>query len=309
MSTSVFSHLRFRTLLVLSIVAVSGLLLLSVQKTFAVTSGSGSIGIEGTISSPPPTQGATITLPRDGQSFTNIPITVSGLCPDGLLVKLFKNNVFAGSVQCVKGSYSIVTDLFSGQNELIARVYDALDQPGPDSNKVTVSFVDNKKGAASRITLTSNYAKRGANPNEELVWPIIISGGIGPYAISVDWGDGSTPDLISQEFPGTFNIKHIYESPGVYNIIIKGTDKDGVVAYLQLVGVANGPLSQDSTGSNSGTRKDAGQSNTGATTPKTKILWQPAALTIPFVVSTFWLGKKYELRMLRKKIERGDRPF
>ncbi len=275
----------------------------------AQTSGSGSIGIEGTISSPPPSQGATISLPRDGQSFTDIPVTVSGLCPDGLLVKLFKNNVFAGSAHCTNGSYTIIIDLFGGQNELIARVYDALDQPGPDSNRVTVSFSDNRQGAASRVTLTSNFAKRGANPGEELLWPIILSGGIGPYAISVDWGDGSTPDLISQQFPGTFNIKHKYESPGVYNIVIKATDKDGGVAYLQLVGIGNGPLSQD-TGQAGSNGQNAGQDNGGGNaTPKTKILWQPAALTIPFVISTFWLGKKYELRVLRKKIERGDRPF
>ncbi len=269
---------------------------------------SGAVGIEGRLPSPPPTQGATISLPRDGQAFSTNPVTVSGLCPNDLLVKLFKNNVFAGAVNCKNGSYTIIIDLFGGQNELIARVYDALDQPGPDSNKVTVSFTDNIRGAASKVTLTSNYAKRGANPKQELVWPIILSGGIGPYAISVDWGDGTTPDLISQQYPGTFNIKHIYDSPGVYNIVIKATDKDGGVAYLQLVGVANGPLSQDN---NAGNAKNAGQDNGGSgnSAPKTKILWQPAALTIPFVISTFWLGKKYELRVLRKKIERGDRPF
>ncbi len=156
------------------------------------------------------------------------------------------------------------------------------------------------------MTLTSNFAKRGANPKEELVWPIILSGGIGPYAISVDWGDGTPPDLISQQFPGTINIKHVYDSPGVYNIVIKATDKDGGVAYLQLVGIANGPLSQENGGASGSTGEGSG-TDTG--TPKTRIVWQPAALAIPFVFSTFWLGKKYELRMLRNKIERGERPF
>ena len=262
-----------------------------------------SVGIQGKIPSPPPTTGATISIPRNGQTFTDIPVTVSGICPDGLLVKIFKNNVFAGSVQCTGGSYSIIIDLFSGQNELIARVYDALDQPGPDSNKIIAIFVDNRVGARSRVTLTSNFAKRGANPGQELEWPIILSGGIGPYAISVDWGDGKTPDLISQEFPGTINIKHVYDSPGVYNIIVKATDRDGGVAYLQLVGIANGPLSQENGGG------AATSENIDASVTKTRIIWQPAALAIPFVFSTFWLGKKYELRMLRNKIERGERPF
>ena len=264
----------------------------------------GSVGLEGRISSPAPTQAATISIPRSGQTFNTLPVTVSGLCPNGLLVKLFKNNVFAGSVQCTSGSYSLIIDLFDGQNELIARVYDALDQAGPDSNIVNVNYNADKPGFVGRVSLTTTIAKKGANPGQVLTWPITVSGGDSPYAISVDWGDGKTPDLISQAFPGAFNIQHVYDNPGVYNIIVKATDKNGGVAYLQLVGVGNGPLGQDT---GSGTDKDA----TGAagTNQKVKILWQPAALLIPFIVSTFWLGKRHQLHVLKKKIEAGDRPF
>ena len=262
----------------------------------------GSVGIEGRLSSPPPSTGATISVPSNGQGFNNLPITVSGLCPGDVLVKLFKNNVFAGSVQCKDGSYSILIDLFNGQNELVARVYDALDQAGPDSNTVTVFYTDTRAGTASRVLLTTNFAKRGANPGQTLTWPIIISGGTGPYAVSVDWGDGKTPDLISQPIPGTFEIKHVYDTPGVYNIVVKATDKNGGVAFLQLVGVANGALSQDNGGEGEG-------DGAAATTPQARILWQPAAILIPLIASTFWLGKKYELKMLRKKIEQGERPF
>lgn len=261
----------------------------------------GAIGVQGTLSSPPPTTGATIAVPVNGQGFNSLPITVSGLCPDDLLVKVFKNNVFAGSVMCSGGSYSLIIDLFNGQNELVARVYDALDQAGPDSNIVTVVYTDTRQGTASRVSLTSNFAKRGANPGQTLVWPIIISGGEGPYAVSVDWGDGKPPDLLSQPFPGTFDIKHVYDSPGIYNIIIKATDRNGGIAFLQLVGVANGPLSQDNGGE--------GGDGAGTTAAQIRILWQPAAIMIPLILSTFWLGKKYELKVLKKKIEQGERPF
>lgn len=265
----------------------------------------GSVGLQGQISSPPPTTGATISLPRPGQTFTTLPIDVSGICPKGLLIKLFKNNVFSGSQQCDSGSFSIKIDLFTGTNDLIARVFDALDQAGPDSSTVTVSFNDSKQGTGSRTTLTSNYAKRGANPGETLTWPIILSGGEGPYAVSIDWGDGKAPDLKSQQFPGSFDIQHKYDSPGVYNIIVKATDKNGTSAFLQLVGVANGALGQDS-GAASNAKKDANSNNAS---PKAKIIWQPAAFVIPFIFFTFWLGKRYELKTLKKKIERGDRPF
>jgi hypothetical protein len=133
-----------------------------------------------------------------------------------------------------------------------------------------------------------------------LTWPIIISGGSGPYAVSVDWGDGKPPDLLSQPFPGTFDIKHVYDSPGIYNIIVKATDRDGGTAYLQLVGIANGALSQDN---------GQGSGGAGTTKPQIRLLWQPAAILIPFIISTFWLGKKYELHVIRKKIEHGERPF
>jgi len=261
----------------------------------------GSVGIEGKISAPAPTTPATISIPRSGQAFSTLPVTVSGLCPNGLLIKLFKNNVFAGSVQCNNGSFSMIIDLFDGQNDLVARVYDALDQAGPDSNTVTVTYRSDKPTFSGRVSLTSTIAKKGANPGEVLTWPITISDGDSPYAVSVDWGDGKTPDLISQAFPGTFNIQHVYDNPGVYNIIIKATDKNGGVAYLQLVGVANGPLSQESAEA----KKDDNQ----ITVQKTTVLWQPAAILLPFILTTFWLGKRHELHILKKKIERGERPF
>lgn len=261
---------------------------------------SGSVGLQGIIASPPPTQGATITIPTNGQVFNSIPITVGGLCPNGLLVKVYKNNVFAGSVQCTSGSYSLQIDLFSGANELVARVFDNLDQPGPDSNKVTVTFNDSRPGAGSRVSLSSIYAKRGANPGETLTWPIQLTGGRGPYAVSVDWGDGKAPDLKSLQFPGTFNIEHIYDNSGVYKIVVKATDADGVTAYLQLVGVGNGAAGQ-------GNQTSINVQPT--LTPKTRILWEPAVLSIPLLLSSFWLGKRYERRMLRKRIELGENPF
>ncbi len=192
---------------------------------------SGSIGVEGRISSDPPKIGATIVSPSSGRVFTEIPIVVTGSCPKNTTVKLFKNNVFSGSANCVNGSYSITIDLFSGQNDLVARVYDSLDQAGPDSNTVTITFNDDRSSLfGPRVTLTSNYAKRGASPGEKIIFPIILSGGTGPYAFSVDWGDGKAPDLLTQEFPGVVSLEHLCESPGVYNVIVKAVDKNGAAS-------------------------------------------------------------------------------
>lgn len=263
---------------------------------FPAQTGSGSIGLEGTISTAAPKQGATITTPSNGTSFSALPITVTGLCPTGLLVKIFSNNVFVGSVNCGNGSYSIQIDLFGGQNQLVARVYDALDQAGPDSNSPTVTYNDPQfTGVVNQLFLTSLFAQRGAPPGAELTWPIILTGGSAPYAISVDWGDGSPPDLVSQSFAGTFTIKHTYKSAGVFKVIVKVTDAKGNTALLQLTAVATGAVS----------KTDKADATGGGSITKVIIIWWPVLLMLPLIVAAYWLGRRSELYTLRKSLEKS----
>src|SRR5579862_1378221 len=51
---------------------------------------SGSIGLNGTVPSSPPKTAATITTPSNGQHFSNLPITVSGSCPQGTFIEIYK---------------------------------------------------------------------------------------------------------------------------------------------------------------------------------------------------------------------------
>jgi hypothetical protein len=265
----------------------------------------GSIGLEGTIKAPPPTQGGTIGTPGNGQTVTNGVITVSGLCKTGLLVKIFDNNIFVGSVMCVNSSYSLQVSLFSGRNDLVARVYDALDQAGPDSNLITVTFNDAQFAQfGTRVALTSTFAKLGADPGKELDWPITLTGGVGPYAISIDWGDGTPPVLLSEAYPGDITIKHVYNSAGVYNIVVKATDANGTIAFLQLVGVANGKVSQGANGTSTA-NSSSGSTNTGTSTPKTSVLWWPALILLPLIIISFWLGRRHELTTLRRRLEQN----
>lgn len=281
---------------------IAGLLLPAVQ-TYAATTPpqnpqDGAVGIEGKVPSDPPKNAPTIATPSNGQNFTTIPITVSGLCTAGLLVKIFANNVFVGSAQCERGSYSLQVDLFSGRNDLIARAYDAFDQASPDSNIVTVNFNDAQFNpfGFSLLSLTSNYAQRGANPGQTLTWPVILSGGTGPYAISVDWGDNKAPDLISEEFTGTLEFSHVYDAAGIYKVIVKATDKNGLSAYLQLVAVANGAVTANA--------DDAEGEDDNVVI---RVLWLPALAALPLIFVSFWLGRRYELAELRRHLEQRER--
>lgn len=260
----------------------------------------GGVGLQGKISAPPPTSAPTISSPTNGQVVSTLPVEVTGICSGSLLVKLYKNNVFSGSDQCRNGSYSITIDLFSGRNELVARHVDELDQQGPDSNIVAVTLNDsaNRPSLAERITVTSVYARRGANPAELLTWPILLSGGTAPYALSVDWGDGTQNDVYSVPTAGEFTLKHTFSQAGVYRVLIKATDKNGTIGFLQLTAVANGEIKD---------AQVAGAVESGRTI--TKVLWQPAVLALPFVVTTFYLGKKYEVTKIKKRLAKGEHPF
>lgn len=253
----------------------------------------GSYGLEATKTKAPPTQKPTITTPGNGASFTDSPITVNGICTGDLLVQVFNNGVMVGAVVCKKNSFSLQVSLFSGKNELSAIMYDELDQPGPKSNIVTVNYNDSNLTAFGElVTLTSSYGRRSSPVNNQLSWPLQLSGGTGPYAFSIDWGDGSKPELKSQALSGVVTIAHIYKKAGIYQANIAVTDANGVSAFLQVIAVSSGKVDSEATAN----------ASDQASTPKKDILWMPAAVSAGFLLPTFWLGRRSQLTSLRNKM-------
>jgi len=251
----------------------------------------GTFGLEATKKQPPPSQGATITTPGNGAAFSTSPINVAGICPNDLLVQIYNNGVMVGSVMCKSSSFSLQVSLFAGVNELTAIVYDDLDQAGPTSNVVTVNYSDTNFAAfGAQITLTSSYGRRSAATGSELSWPLQLAGGTGPYAFSIDWGDGSSPELKSQALAGLVTITHTYKRAGIYQVNIKVTDVNGVTAFLQVIAVSNGKVDT------------ATASGTSTTTPQARILWIPAAVALALLIPTYWLGRRSQLVTIRNKM-------
>jgi hypothetical protein len=257
-----------------------------------------SFGMQGKISAPPPTVGARITAPSTGQSYSTIPITVSGICPDNLLVEILDNGVLVGSTMCEHGSFSVQTALFPGDNELTATVRDDLGQEGPPSNVVTVTYntvtSTEFSAFAASITLTSSYSRRSADPGVALIWPVQLSGGTGPYAFSIDWGDGTAPELMSQSSAGIISLKHTYKSAGIYRVTIKVVDTNGVSGFLQVIAVANGKAEA---------AIKSGDKEPAVTVIRNRIIWLPAAVVLALLIPAFWLGRRAEARAIRKHLE------
>lgn len=258
-----------------------------------------SIGISGEMPAEPPTEAAVITSPTTGQTFTTSPITVSGTCPKDTLVELYKSDIFAGSTPCASDkTFSLDIDLLFGTNNLVARVYDSLNQQGPDSNIVTVYY--NFLGAQSAPMFSSDFAGnqlliitdavfRGVFPNKELNVPIQIIGGAAPYAVNIQWGD-SKNSVYSRNDNFTFSATHIYAKAGTYQLTIQATDSTGRIAFLTVAVIVNGQPSITATETTTST----------STTNKLLLLW-PLYLCLVAVVIAFFLGEKREKHVLRQK--------
>jgi hypothetical protein len=258
---------------------------------------SGSIGLSGNMPGKPPTTAAVITVPTDQQHFSISPVIVSGTCPDNTLVEIFKNDIFAGSTPCDdNGSYSIDTDLLIGKNTLTAKVYDALNQSGPDSNPVIV-FYDAlpSQGSAlaslgldsAQLLLNTDAIFRGIFPNQELSMPIDILGGMPPYAVNIQWGD-ATNKVISRNNNVSFDAGHQYTKAGTYKVSIQATDSVGRVAFLTVATIVNGQPAVVATTTSTDT----------SSVSKLLVLW-PLYTGATAIVASFFLGERREKRVLR----------
>ena len=251
-------------------------------KLVLAESQSGSVGLSGKVVASAPSEAPVISVPADQSHFEESPITVSGICETDLLIKIYINEIFSGSVMCVNSKFSLEVDLFAGENEIVARAYDNLDQAGPDSKTVTVYF----DASISDLRLTSDYARQSVDPREILTWPVTIAGGSAPYAVSIDWGDGRT-SLKSLLKAGEFEIEHAYLYSGIYKVVVRAVDVDGNRTVLQLVAVSKGVSTAPST-------------EPASDKPKEVVLIQPMVIFITFMISTFWLGKRYERKRLQE---------
>lgn len=255
----------------------------------------GSYGLEATKTQEPPTQAATITTPGSGGSYSTSPVTVSGVCQTSLLVQVYNNGVMVGAVMCTSGSFSLQVSLFAGTNELTAIMYDDLEQAGPVSNIVTLTYNDTSFAAFGQlITLTSSYGRRSAPAGSELTWPLQLTGGTGPYAFSIDWGDGSSAELKSQAFAGVVPISHKYKNAGIYTVNVRVTDANGVSAFLQMVAVSSGKVDASTAGATDGSGAGSGT--------KVEILWIPAAVALILLLPVFWLGRRSQVISIRNKM-------
>ena len=247
------------------------------------------------------TNAPVITSPANDQRFTGAQITVSGTCQPDLVVGVFKNDLVAGSTLCLAdGTFSLQVELLFGKNDLYARHF----RPGavsPASNHVIVYFDQVVPGTSptakhrslskpddtpalaleKQLVIISEESVKAQLQGKSLSWKIRLEGGLAPYALSWDWGDGTTADLVSLDKAMEYTGEHTYASAGNYQIKIKAADSNGQTAELDLVAIA--------TGLNIINRLERNLIE------KTDTQWLWWTLTGSFTVfASFWLGEHFQ---------------
>jgi hypothetical protein len=280
------------------------------------------IHVTAKVSAPLPSGPAVITSPGDGSRFTSVPITVSGTCPTDTYIKIFRNNFFSGTAMCTTdGNFTLDIDLFPGQNKLEAKVFNLTDDEGPASVPVTV-FYDvpqqptntpsgagvpprNPSGTSDTLsasqkppfTIRTDFAYRGYKVGQSIEWIFELSGGVPPYALNVDWGDG-TNSVISQKIAGKVSINHRYKkvgngTKGSYKVKDTGSDSEGRQTFLQLflIVVPSGVP---------GFVSNTLPAGPHISSSWLKLIW-PAYLVVILMAISFWLGEHEVLIMLKHR--------
>jgi hypothetical protein len=280
------------------------------------------IHVTAKVSAPLPIGPAVITSPGDGSRFSDVPITVSGTCPTDTYIEIYRNDFFSGTAICsTDGNFTLDIDLFPGQNKLEAKVFNITDDEGPASAPITVFYdvpqqptgssaggeagtsqsappaATLQPAAVPPLTLKTDFGYKGYKVGQSIEWSFEINGGVPPYAVNIDWGDG-TNTVVSQKEAGKVSINHRYKkvgdsTHGSYKVKAKASDSEGRQTFLQLflIIVPSGV--------------PGFVSNTLPAGPHfsvswLKLLW-PAYAVVVLMAISFWLGEREELVELRNK--------
>ncbi|RWZ78221.1 MAG: hypothetical protein EOT05_00420 [Candidatus Microsaccharimonas sossegonensis] len=125
-------------------------------------------------------------------------------------------------------------------NDIVPNPKPSVAEPAPQPS-VNPCFDMSKTKALNPVnpTIIANCIKRSVFTGDTVSLPIRVTGGNAPYALLINWGDGTT-DLKTVLTTEYTNYQHTYNTAGIIGVSIKVTDAKGVTSFLQTVVQVNG---------------------------------------------------------------------
>jgi hypothetical protein len=207
---------------------------------------------------------ADITSPADGSVLQTSTAEIKGTCQIvvlGTIVVIERNGTDIGSQACQSnGTFSITVTLLEGQNILVPKEFDGGGAQGPDGSAVNVTYQPAAvvpppiSAGGATVPARSTAIRSAANSSKPLnirldraylVYqlgqsvglPISIAGGMGPYVLHIDWGDGVSGEW-NIASAGARNFEHTYAVANAYKIKLTLQDSTGQ-HYEAQVGTIN----------------------------------------------------------------------
>lgn len=255
-------HTSYRSLAVLLV--ITGILLAFLRVASQAAADSLTLYVYARNPAPVPTTPAVIEQPSDGYATQNPLLTVSGTCPvitPQVSIAIIDNGDNVGSTPCdSNNNFTIIITLTPGQNSLVARSFTITGDSGPDSTPVGVTYTPlvlptppaksstnnttppgtpttgSSTTAVSPLLVTASQPFVIFGPGKSAVWTGTITGGMPPYTINIDWGDGGTHTYLIKT-PGETHFSHRYSAMHSYVITLHVTDRSGQSVVRQYAAI------------------------------------------------------------------------
>lgn len=300
--------------------------------------------VTGKVPAPPLTQGAQITQPSDGATYSFSQVGLTGTCEYKSYINLYRNGLFVGVAYCLPdSSFGFVVELLEGANTFLAQAYNITDDIGPVTPTVTLTYnrpippppslpatsgsgtstgqssvgSSAPGGAVVPLLLSSDFKYKTFVSGYEYSWEINVAGGTPPYKVDVDWGDSQKTSYNDVNGP-TIGISHRYKKPGYYPVKVTVTDKSGQKRFIQLAALIrkNGSpdiIQKEGLATGSTTKDGSGGLGglfdlTASLTNAKEWLWlaAPSVGLVSLMAVSFWLGERQELAQLVAKSMSGS---
>ena len=243
-------HTSYRALIL--VLLITGLSITYIQKSSA-----SDYQVTANIQAVIPNQPAVILSPLSGTSYDHNLITISGNCPvtnPAILISIWRKNQVIGTAQCDEvGTYRLSVTLLPGINVLVPKVVTVTGGEGKEGAEITVTYnapvsettkttreiVTNAPDASatpSQLILTSNVSYVVFSANSTVLVDSIINGGVKPYNLTVDWGDGNIETLAIDK-TGSYTHSHKYLDTLTRRITFRVFDSANNSALLQITAV------------------------------------------------------------------------
>lgn len=150
--------------------------------------------------------------------------------------------MLGSSVCSPTGVFSVLATLPPGDHYVIPKITTITDDPGPTGTAVLMSYQPPKLIPTSAniqlppieaLDLKSSQSFVTYTPNEPVGLKISIGKGVGPYTVSVNWGDGNI-DVFTFESSGEQLLEHVYQTNIPLKIVINATDSLNQTAQISI---------------------------------------------------------------------------